>query len=144
LSSRPDLRSFLEAFRQRCAGEVVRVEREVDRNLEISTLARGLAELDRFPLLFFEKVRGSSFPVVTNVHADRRKMAVALGFAAATAVVAELMFNRSLRQSSILSNGSVRIFLTRPLSALLLAIAVVLLILPLFMRCHPAVGMADD
>ena len=33
----------------------------------------------RFPILIFENVKGTKFPVVTNVHASRRRLAAAIG-----------------------------------------------------------------
>ncbi len=86
VSAPKDLRSFLSELEQRVPEDVVHVERAVDRHLEMSTLARRLAELERFPVLVFADVKGSSFSVVSNVHADRRKMALALGTTEARAV----------------------------------------------------------
>lgn len=73
-----DLRSFLRALESGAPGEILHVEREVDPHLETATLARRLGEQGRFPALYFHRVRGSRFPLVSNVHADRRKMALAL------------------------------------------------------------------
>ena len=73
-----DLRSFLRDVEARAPHDVAYVDREVDSTLETAVLARRLGELGRFPVLFFRKVRGSRFPLVSNVHADRHKMALAL------------------------------------------------------------------
>ncbi len=60
------------------------------------------------------------------------------------ALVLGPLLESSLRQSLILSNGSLGIFVMRPLSALLLGVAVALLVVPMFMRRHPAVGIIDE
>jgi 2,5-furandicarboxylate decarboxylase 1 len=78
MRSPKDLRTFLRDLEARAPGDVAYVDREVDPRLETATLARRLGERGRFPVLFFRKVRGSRFPLVSNVHADRRKMALAL------------------------------------------------------------------
>ena len=42
----------------------------------------------RFPILIFENVKGTKFPVVTNVHASRRRLAAAIGSEPRSAVAA--------------------------------------------------------
>lgn len=79
MASAKDLRTFLRDVEAAAPGEVLHVDREVDPHLETATVARRLGEMGRHPILFFRKVRGSRFPLVSNIHADRRKMALALG-----------------------------------------------------------------
>lgn len=55
------------------------VKREVDPRFEITALVVKLEQERRFPILLFEKVKGTDFPVLTNVHASRRRLALAIG-----------------------------------------------------------------
>jgi len=50
------------------------------------------------------------------------------------------MLERALRQSLILSSGSPMIFLTRPISAMLLAVTLLTLVMPLFKRAYVAIA----
>jgi len=50
------------------------------------------------------------------------------------------MLERALRQSLILSSGSPMIFLTRPISAILLAVTLLTLVMPLFKRAYVAMA----
>ena len=74
-----ELRSFIETIRQNQPEEVLTISREVDPRFEITALVVKLEQERRFPILIFENVRGSKFPVVTNVHASRRRLASAIG-----------------------------------------------------------------
>src|SRR3989304_7312096 len=74
-----DLRSFIEKVRQESPEEVLTISKEVDPRFEITALVVKLEQERRFPILVFEKVKGSQFPVVTNVHASRRRLASAIG-----------------------------------------------------------------
>jgi putative tricarboxylic transport membrane protein len=54
------------------------------------------------------------------------------------------MLENALRQSLIISNGSFRIFFSRPLSAGLIIVAVILLFSPLVLRRRPTAGLKDE
>ena len=70
-----DLRSFIEKVRQEFPEDVLTIKKEMDPRFEIATLVVKLEQERRFPILLFENVKGSKFPVVTNVHASRRRLA---------------------------------------------------------------------
>ncbi|MBI3934901.1 MAG: UbiD family decarboxylase, partial [Acidobacteria bacterium] len=74
-----DLRSFIDKVREESPEEVLTISREVDPRFEITALVVKLERERRYPILIFEKVKGSAFPVVTNVHASRRRLASAIG-----------------------------------------------------------------
>jgi UbiD family decarboxylase len=74
-----DLRSFIEKVRCEQPEEVLDITREIDPRFEITALVAKLEQERRFPILIFENVRGSKLPVVTNVHASRRRLAAAIG-----------------------------------------------------------------
>jgi 2,5-furandicarboxylate decarboxylase 1 len=60
-------------------GEFVRVSsREVDSAWEISGLIRRLEAEGKFPAVLFDKVRGKSMPVLSNLFASRGRLALAL------------------------------------------------------------------
>jgi len=74
-----DLRSFIEKVRQESPDEVLNITKEVDPRFDITALVVKLEREKRFPILVFENVKGTKFPVVTNVHASRRRLAAAIG-----------------------------------------------------------------
>ena len=74
-----DLRSFIEKVRREQPEEVLDITREIDPRFEITALVAKLEQERHFPILIFENVRGSKLPVVTNVHASRRRLAAAIG-----------------------------------------------------------------
>lgn len=73
-----DLRSFLDAVRARGPASFQTISREVDPRWELSALQKRLEAEGRRPVLFFERVKGSALPVVTNVF-TREHLALALG-----------------------------------------------------------------
>jgi 4-hydroxy-3-polyprenylbenzoate decarboxylase len=70
------LRDFVEALDR--AGELHRIEAEVDPKLEISEITDRVVKRGG-PALLFTNVRGSKIPVLTNQFGTRRRMAMALG-----------------------------------------------------------------
>ncbi len=82
LAMAQDLRSYLDLIKRRRPEELVVVTREVDPVHEITALVVKLEkEARRRPVLLFEKVRGTRFPVLTNLHASRSRLAAAVGVA---------------------------------------------------------------
>ncbi len=74
-----DLRSFLDGVRRSQPHEVLVVSREVDPAYELTAIVVKLEqEARRRPVLVFEKVKGSPFPVLTNLHASRSRLAAAM------------------------------------------------------------------
>ena len=71
-----DLRAYLE--RLRGEGELVRIAAEVDPDLEIAEIHRRVIAAGG-PALLFERVRGSSFPVVTNLFGSAKRVEMAFG-----------------------------------------------------------------
>jgi 2,5-furandicarboxylate decarboxylase 1 len=77
-----DLRSYLDLIKRRRPEEFVIVSREVDPAYEITALVVKMEkELRRRPVLLFEKVKGTPFPVLTNLHASRSRLAASMGAA---------------------------------------------------------------
>jgi 2,5-furandicarboxylate decarboxylase 1 len=75
-----DLRSYLDLVKRKKPEDFVIVSREVDPAYEITALVVKLErEGRRRPILLFERVKGSRFPVLTNLHASRSRLALAIG-----------------------------------------------------------------
>ena len=85
-----ELRSYIEKVRHEFPDEVLTISKEVDPRFEITALVAKLEQERRFPLLVFENVKGTKFPVVTNVHAARRRLASAIGSEPRSAVATYL------------------------------------------------------
>ncbi len=74
-----DLRSYLDLIRRHQPDDFVTISREVDPAYEITATAVKLEqEAKRRPILLFEKVKGTKFPVLTNLHASRYRLATAI------------------------------------------------------------------
>lgn len=77
-----DLRSYLDLLKRERPDDLVVVSREIDPAYEITALVVKLERVARRrPVLLFERVKGSRFPVLTNLHASRGRLALALGVA---------------------------------------------------------------
>ena len=70
-----DLREYLNALEK--AGELARVKKEVDPKLELGAICKTMHKKGRKALLF-DRVRGSSMPVVTELLATFNRIAMAL------------------------------------------------------------------
>ena len=81
MSDQQSIRPFLAALEK--DGALVRVPKPVDREFELSAF---LSAADSGPALLFEKVDGSSMPVVGNLLNSRARIAQALGICVADIV----------------------------------------------------------
>ncbi len=72
----PDLRAYLNILRQE--SELHVIEEEVDPYLEIAEIHRRVIARQG-PALLFTKVKGSRFPVVTNLFGSNRRLELAFG-----------------------------------------------------------------
>ena len=74
-----DLRTFLEAVKRKRPTDVQVVTKAVDPAYELTALVVKLEkERRQRPMLLFEHVNGTQFPVLTNVHASRWRLAQAI------------------------------------------------------------------
>lgn len=74
-----DLRSFLAWLEAERPGEFLRMECPVSPNYEITAVVRSLEAKGRSPVLYFENVKGTRFPVVVNVNGALGRIAASLG-----------------------------------------------------------------
>ncbi|MFN8007159.1 MAG: UbiD family decarboxylase [Terriglobia bacterium] len=71
-----DLRQFLDLLRRE--SEIVSIRAAVDPNLEIAEIHRRVIQ-QKGPALLFERVKGSRFPVVTNLFGTMKRIELAFG-----------------------------------------------------------------
>jgi 4-hydroxybenzoate decarboxylase subunit C len=71
-----NLRTFLELLKQE--KEIITVEVEVDPYLEVAEIHRRVIDRDG-PALLFKRVKGSEYPVVTNLFGTPRRIGLAFG-----------------------------------------------------------------
>ncbi len=65
-------------IRLRKANEIVFIDTEVDPYLEIAEITRRVVSSSG-PALFFNRVKGSTFPVVTNLYGSKNRLNIAFG-----------------------------------------------------------------
>ena len=71
-----NLRSFIDSLRRE--NEIIEITAEVDPFLEIAEIHRRIIEAEGEALLF-RNVKGSDFPVVTNLFGTRKRIDLAFG-----------------------------------------------------------------
>ncbi|MDO4542380.1 MAG: UbiD family decarboxylase, partial [Bacillota bacterium] len=72
-----DWRDFIKELDEN--GEVNHVSEEVKREYEITSLMMELDKQHRYPVMIFDKVADSEFPVLTNILGTRERFARGLG-----------------------------------------------------------------
>src|SRR5262245_24298897 len=73
------LRSYLDLIKKNQPDDFLVVSREVDPAFEITAITVKLEqEAKQRPILLFEKVKGTKFPVLTNLHAGRSRLSTAI------------------------------------------------------------------
>jgi 2,5-furandicarboxylate decarboxylase 1 len=73
-----DLRQFLRVVKDRAPDLLLPVRRSVDPCWELSAVQKRLEADGRLPIVMSEKVAGHNLPVVTNLFASKRHLALAL------------------------------------------------------------------
>ena len=73
-----DLREFLRAVETQAPELLVRVRREVAPKWELSAVQKRLQAGGELPVLVFDRVAGHTMPVVSNLFASKRHLALAL------------------------------------------------------------------
>jgi len=74
-----DLREFLTKYESEFPGVILRINNEIDSKFEPTALIKELDKNNKYPIVIFENISGSSLPVITNVLASRRSISFALG-----------------------------------------------------------------
>ena len=73
-----DLRSFLQCLESQGPDEFVRVKKEISPKYETTAILFKLENQTKFPAVYFEKLEGYSIPAIANLHATRKRLALAL------------------------------------------------------------------
>lgn len=73
-----DLKSYLEVLKKTMPDDVAVTDRPVKTKFEPPAVISKLASQGRYPAVFFNRVSGYDMPVVSNLFASRRRMALAL------------------------------------------------------------------
>lgn len=104
-----DLRSYLDLIKQNHPEDFLVVSREVDPAYEITAIvAKFEQEAKRRPIFLFEKVKGTKFPVLTNLHASRSRLALAMNVPAEGMQKAYLSAMESPRPPKVVSKAPVK------------------------------------
>jgi 2,5-furandicarboxylate decarboxylase 1 len=74
-----DLRGYLSDLNRTLPGEMAVVNRVVDTKFEIAAVIAKLGSVNRFPAVLFNNVKGFKVPVLSNLFATRKRLALALG-----------------------------------------------------------------
>ncbi|MDX1374988.1 MAG: UbiD family decarboxylase [Burkholderiales bacterium] len=74
-----DLRTFLRELERAAPHALVRVREPVDLDYDATAIALEFERRGQSPVLLFENVRGSGFPVLMNLFGARSRYALALG-----------------------------------------------------------------
>lgn len=74
-----DLRGFLKELEDEDPSRILRIKEPVGLDFDVTALAMELERMGRAPVLWFDKVGDSKFPVVTNIFGSRANYARALG-----------------------------------------------------------------
>jgi 2,5-furandicarboxylate decarboxylase 1 len=74
-----DLRSYLEELRKNLPEEIVFVNRKVDCKFELPAILAKLETQDRYPAVLFNQVNYYKMPVLSNLFATRKRLALAIG-----------------------------------------------------------------
>lgn len=102
------LRSFLQEVEQKLPNEFIRVRREVTPRFEITAIVEKLESIGQYPILYFEKVKGSNMPVAANVYATRQKLALAMGIEQNKLLEEYQRREQNTLQPKILNSGPVK------------------------------------
>ena len=73
-----DLRLYLDRLENIAPEEIIRIRKEYDPRFEIPAVVAKLEKEGKKPVILFEKVKGSDFPIICNLLSSRRKILLAL------------------------------------------------------------------
>lgn len=74
-----DLRSYLRELVEKRPQELLVVDREVDWRFEACAVVEKFERENKFPMIFFKKIKGSGIPLIINLGASYERLALALG-----------------------------------------------------------------
>src|ERR687883_969461 len=71
-----DMRTYIRQLEERRPEDLVTVREEVDPQFGVTAIIQKLEEEGRFPVVFFERVKGSRLPLVINLTASYPRLAL--------------------------------------------------------------------
>src|SRR3990172_9236183 len=74
-----DLGSYIAELKKKAAEEIATVNKAVDKKFELSAVIAKLESRNKYQAVMFNHVKGSEMPVISNLFATRKRMALALG-----------------------------------------------------------------
>jgi len=74
-----DLRSFIEEIRNLGPDYLVKVSREVNTKFDPCVIQQKLAAEKKFPVIYFERMKGAKLPLLTNLFGSYELLGLALG-----------------------------------------------------------------
>ena len=77
--SKQDWRSFIRQIEGTDSSQVVRIQEEIHPAFEITAFMTELEKEGTAPVVIFDRVKGYSIPVVTNLSGSRKRLAMAFG-----------------------------------------------------------------
>lgn len=93
----PDLRGYLEMLEKEHPEHILRISAEVDPKFGVSGIIHRLEQDGHSPVVIFDNVKGSTIPLVANMHANFERLRLALGMEKGT--IAEFVRECSARQA---------------------------------------------
>jgi 2,5-furandicarboxylate decarboxylase 1 len=103
-----DLRSFLNQYEAENPERVVRIKEEVALDYDTVAVAFEMEKRKQSPLLIFENVKGSRFPVLMNLYSARDRFAAALGVPTEQLVSKWAAIDAQPVQPKVLKSGPVK------------------------------------
>jgi len=85
-----DLRSYMQELAEKRPQDIVVVERDVDWRYEACAIVEKFERENRFPLVFFKKIKDSEIPLIINLGASYERLALALGSPSVPQMVKDL------------------------------------------------------
>lgn len=105
---RQDLRQFLESYEREHPHRVARIKQEIALDYDAISVAFEMEKRRENPLLIFENVKGSRFPVLANVYSARDRFAAALGVPVEQLIQKWASIDAKPVKPQVLQNGPVK------------------------------------
>src|ERR1051325_10286678 len=73
-----DMRTYIRQLEEQRPDDLLTVREEVDPQFGVTAIAQKLEEEGRFPVVFFERVKGSHLPLLINLTASYPRLAISM------------------------------------------------------------------
>ncbi|MCL5735112.1 MAG: UbiD family decarboxylase [Actinobacteria bacterium] len=73
-----DLGGFIRLLEDRYSDHIFHVQKEIEPEFGVTRIISSLEKEGQYPVVVFDKIKGSDIPLVINMHADFRRLALAL------------------------------------------------------------------